>query len=177
MERNNTKRNFNIQTLKYQCDILKQGVLDYNRSEKRFIYKFTVFDSEENKVMQNTYSWLNNENKLYKWINENCKISKNIELGKKIYEHLNTKFDFETWYKDCFGACIEDAANLIFNGYCDVEKGSFFEISRTISKDGNTHRIDVEKENFIEYYGEEGFKNTFYPDDTDKNNTKKSRKR
>ena len=86
---------------------------------------------------------------------------KNIELGKKIWNAIDSSWDFETWYEKCFGECIEEAANSILNGSCTIENGSFVEVSRTISKDGNTHNFDVDPENFIEYYGEEGFFNTF----------------
>lgn len=86
---------------------------------------------------------------------------KNIELGKKIWDAIDSSWDFETWYEKCFGECIEEAANSILNGSCTIENGSFVEVSHTISKDGNTHNFDVDPENFIEYYGEEGFFNTF----------------
>lgn len=90
---------------------------------------------------------------------------KNRELGKAIYDVIKTRLDFETWYNECFAECVEDAARLIDSGCCDVENGSICEISRTISKDGQTHNFDFDKENFVEYYGEEVFKNRFYPED------------
>ncbi len=85
----------------------------------------------------------------------------NLELGKQIYDVVRTELDFETWYKDCFGACVESAANIILNGHCDYNKGSVLEVSRTESKDGNTHNFDFDKENFVEYYGEEYCFKTF----------------
>ena len=90
---------------------------------------------------------------------------KNIELGKKIWKVIKTDFDFETWYSECFCECVEDAAKFIDSGCCEPETGSSLEISRTISKDGCTHNFNFDKENFIEFYGEEGFKNRFYPED------------
>lgn len=90
---------------------------------------------------------------------------KNKELGKMIYDVLRTRLDFETWYSECFAECVEDAANLIDSGCCDAEYGSLCEISSTISKDGQTHRFDFDKENFVEFYGEDGFKNRFFPEE------------
>lgn len=93
----------------------------------------------------------------------------NIELGKKIWE--NIKFsnyyaeDFEQWYKDCFAECMNEATNYILNGSCDFERGSFVEISKNLSKSGRTIEINVDKEDFIEFYGEEGCKDLFYPED------------
>ncbi len=79
---------------------------------------------------------------------------KNEELGKLIWNSVRTDLDFETWYKECFGACVEDAAKLIWSGCAEYPKSSC-EIPRIISKDGNTHNFDFDEENFIEYYGEE----------------------
>lgn len=79
----------------------------------------------------------------------------NVELGKQIWDVLRTNLDFDSWYKDCFGSCIEDAANLINSGCCTFSEGSELEISMNISKDGSTHTFSVNKNNFIEYYGEE----------------------
>ncbi len=90
---------------------------------------------------------------------------KNIELGKKIWGVIKTDLDFDTWYNECFGECVEDAAKLIFSGCCDAETGSICEISKNISKDGRTHNFNFDKENLIEFQGKEGFKNTFYPED------------
>lgn len=90
---------------------------------------------------------------------------KNIELAKEIYNVIRTKFDFETWYNECFAACLEDAASLIDSGCCSIDSGSIFEVSYTISKDGQTHNFDFDKENFIEFYGEDGFKNRFFSEE------------
>ena len=90
---------------------------------------------------------------------------KNIELAKEIYNVIRTKFDFETWYDECFEACLEDAAALINSGCCSIDSGSIFEVSKTISKDGQTHNFDFDKENFIEFYGEDGFKNRFFSEE------------
>ncbi len=93
---------------------------------------------------------------------------KNIELGKKIYNLIKTDLDFKDWFKSttCFGEFVNDAAASILNGSCSIENGSFVEISKTVSKDGKTHRIDFDRENFIEYYGPEQFYGMFYPEKT-----------
>jgi hypothetical protein len=88
---------------------------------------------------------------------------KNRELGKAIYDVVRTRLDFETWYNQCFAECVEDAAGLIDSGCCTAERGSFCEISKTISKDGQTHNFDFDKDNFIEFYGKDGFENRFFP--------------
>lgn len=81
----------------------------------------------------------------------------NKELGRKIWANINFTNgyadNFDAWYNDCFGECMEEAANEIFNGTCEYKRGSFVEVSRSISKSGNPVTIDVDKENFIEYYG------------------------
>ena len=93
---------------------------------------------------------------------------KNIELGKEIYNLIKTDLDFKDWFKGstCFGEFVNDAAASILNGSCSIESGSFVEISKTVSKDGKTHRIDFDRENFIEYYGPEQFYGMFYPGKT-----------
>lgn len=93
---------------------------------------------------------------------------KNIELGKEIYNLIKTDLNFKDWFKGstCFGEFVNDAAASILNGNCSIENGSFVEISKTVSKDGKTHRIDFDRENFIEYYGPEQFYGMFYPDKT-----------
>ncbi len=79
----------------------------------------------------------------------------NRELAKSIWAVIRTELDFEAWFKDCFRECVEDAVKLINTGCCTFKNGSVLEISRTISKDGKTHNFDFDKENFIEFYGEE----------------------
>lgn len=69
--------------------------------------------------------------------------------------------DFDAWFKDCWQECMEEAINNILNGGWDWENGSYIEVSKNISKDGNTHNIDVEKEHIIEYLGEENCWKTF----------------
>jgi hypothetical protein len=84
----------------------------------------------------------------------------NKEIGKAIWENINFnggfyEENFEKWFEDCFAVCVEEAVANIDNGGCKFETGSFIEISKNISKDGRTHNIDFDKENFIEYFGKE----------------------
>lgn len=69
--------------------------------------------------------------------------------------------DFDAWFKDCWQECMEEAINNILNGACKWENGSYIEVSKSISKDGNTHNIDVAKEHIIEYLAEENCWKTF----------------
>lgn len=84
----------------------------------------------------------------------------NYEVAKQVWGKINFHESwyadhFDDWYKDCWNECMEEATNYILNGSCSFETGSFIEVSRTLSKDGQTHNIDVDKENFVEFYGEE----------------------
>lgn len=84
----------------------------------------------------------------------------NKEIGKEIWERINFNGSFyenhfEEWFKDCFPACVEDAVKSIESGCCTFEKGTILELSRIITKDGQTHVIDFDKENLIEFYGKE----------------------
>ena len=94
------------------------------------------------------------------------------EVGKEIwslivfregnnYGNVAYKTDFASWYKDVFPACIDKAAQRIFDGKSTYEKGSFFELNGTETKDETAHRISFNKEHFIEYYGEEAAKRLF----------------
>lgn len=88
----------------------------------------------------------------------------NKELGRAIWEVLRVDGfynNFEIWYQDCFDECIADAEKMIFSGCCTFENGSFIEISKNISKDGKTHNFNVDKENFIEFYGRKTCKELF----------------
>jgi len=94
---------------------------------------------------------------------------KNEKLARTIWSQLNFKDgvfqeDFNFWYDNCFDACMEEACSPIFTGNCDFNKGSFIEISRTSSKDGATHTINVDKDELIEYYGEDCCKRMFTPE-------------
>ena len=98
----------------------------------------------------------------------------NKELAERAYKVIDTHYDFESWYNDCFPECIEEAANMIFSGCCEFSTGSSFEISRHISNDGQTHNFDVDMENFIEFYGgEEKALQLFYPDFYEKKETQR----
>ncbi len=99
----------------------------------------------------------------------------NKELGKKIWDSM--KFsgsnyyaeDFEAWYNDCFAACMEEVVNNYFaNEHESVEdwkNGWFIELSASQTKSGHTETISFEKENFIEFYGEEACKEMFEPEE------------
>lgn len=69
--------------------------------------------------------------------------------------------NFDAWYRDCWENCMEEAIDNILNGGWELENGSYIEVSKNISKDGNTHNIDVAKEHIIEYLGEEQCWKTF----------------
>ena len=99
------------------------------------------------------------------------------EVGKEIwslivfregnnYGNVAYKTDFASWYKDVFPACIDKAAQRIFDGKSTYEKGSFFELNGTETKDETAHRISFNKEHFIEYYGEEAAKRLFDRENT-----------
>lgn len=84
----------------------------------------------------------------------------NKETGRKIWEKINFNGNFyeshfEEWYNDCFPSCIEEATKSIDSGCCTFENGTILELSRNITKDGQTHVIDFDKENLIEFYGKE----------------------
>lgn len=86
---------------------------------------------------------------------------KNRDIARMAWEVIKTDLDFDDWYKECWGECMDEARALIDSGCCSWPNGSFFEVSRNISKDGQTHNFDIEKENFIEYYGEQACKEMF----------------
>lgn len=91
----------------------------------------------------------------------------NKEVGKSIWEKINFngsfyESHFEEWFNDCFAECVAEAVANIDNGGCKFETGSYIEVSKNISKDGQTHNIDFDKENFIEYYGKETCFKMFY---------------
>ena len=91
----------------------------------------------------------------------------NKEVGKSIWEKINFngsfyESHFEEWFNDCFAECVAEAVVNIDNGGCKFETGSYIEVSKNISKDGQTHNIDFDKENFIEYYGKETCFKMFY---------------
>ena len=69
--------------------------------------------------------------------------------------------NFDSWYRDCWQECMEEAIDNILNGGWKLENGSYIEVSKSISKDGNIHNIDVKKEHIIEYLGEEQCFKTF----------------
>ena len=99
----------------------------------------------------------------------------NKELGKKIWDRKKFNVgdyyaeDFEAWYNDWFAACMEEVVNNYFaNEHKSVEEwkdGWFLELSARQTKSGETETIDFEKENFIEFYGEEACKGMFEPTD------------
>ena len=91
----------------------------------------------------------------------------NKEIGKSIWEKINFngsfyESHFEEWFNDYFAECVAEAVANIDNGGCKFETGSYIEVSKNISKDGQTHNIDFDKENFIEYYGKETCFKMFY---------------
>lgn len=104
----------------------------------------------------------------------------NKELGKKIWDRMKFNVgdyyaeDFEAWYNDCFAACMEEVVNNYFaNDHKSVEDwkdGWFLELSARQTKSGETETISFEKENFIEFYGEEYCKEMFEPEEFHNNN-------
>lgn len=84
----------------------------------------------------------------------------NREVAKLVWKKIDFHggfyaSNFDEWYKDCWAECMEEAVDNILNGGCKFESGSYIEISLSISVDRQSHNVDVDKENFIEFYGEE----------------------
>lgn len=91
----------------------------------------------------------------------------NKEIGKEIWNRIefNGSFyenHFEEWFNDCFAECVAEAVKSIDSGCCTFEKGTILELSKNITKDGQTYVVDFDKENLIEFYGKETCFKMFY---------------
>lgn len=83
------------------------------------------------------------------------------EVAEQVWSLIKCNLDFESWFAECWGSCMEEAINHIQNGGCELESGSYIELSEGQSKDGHIHNISIHKEILVEYLGEEQCWKTF----------------
>ena len=83
------------------------------------------------------------------------------EVAQQVWGLIKCDLDFESWFAECWGPCMEEAIDAILNGVGSFESGTFIELSSGITKDGNPHDISIHKEHFLEYLGEENCWKTF----------------
>lgn len=83
------------------------------------------------------------------------------EVAEQVWGLINCDSDLESWFAECWGPCMEEAVDAILNGVGSFESGTYIELSKGITKDGNPHDISIHKEHFLEYMGEEACWKTF----------------
>ena len=83
------------------------------------------------------------------------------EVAEQVWSLIKCDSDFESWFAECWGPCMEEAVDAILNGVGSFESGTYIELSKGITKDGNPHDISIHKEHFLEYMGEKACWKTF----------------
>ncbi|WP_024468073.1 ArdC-like ssDNA-binding domain-containing protein [Treponema pedis] len=86
-------------------------------------------------------------------VEKNAEEIKCKSIAMRAWSLIKTNDSFKDWYDKGFSDCMQEAVKNIDSGACEFKNGSFFEISRFISKDGRTHNVNVEKDELIKWFG------------------------